>query len=139
MEGVDMRTLSSTLASLLLIAASTGHAQSSLGGNSMLPTEQLRTVAPALDRYRQERLLGEVWKRPGLSGRDRSIVTLAVLITRNQTLEVPYHLSLGLDNGVKPSEISEMITHLAFYSGWGNAMSATAAVREVFAQRRIKA
>src|SRR6267378_1403603 len=50
-----------------LIAASTGHAQSSLGGNSMLPTEQLRTVAPALDRYTQERLLGEVWKRPGLS------------------------------------------------------------------------
>src|SRR6266576_1024581 len=75
MEGVDMRTLSSTLASLLLIAASTGHAQTSLGGSSMLPSEQLRTVAPALDRYTQERLLGEVWKRAGLSGRDRGIFT----------------------------------------------------------------
>src|SRR6266513_5733024 len=120
MEAVDMRILSSTLASLLLIAASTGHAQTSLGGSSMLPSEQLRTVAPALDRYTQERLLGEVWKRPGLSGRDRSIVTLAVLITRNQSVELPYYMSRALDSGVKPSEISEIITHLAFYSGWGN-------------------
>src|SRR2546423_1393274 len=134
-----MTTPSATVASLLLMVASTGHAQSCPGANPMLSPAQIHAVAPGLERYRQERLLGEVWKRPGLSGRDRSIVTLAVLITRNQTLEVPYHLSLGLDNGVKPSEISEMITHLAFYSGWGNAMSATAAVREVFAQRRIKA
>src|SRR6266446_6984761 len=116
MEVVDMKILSSTLASPLLIAASTGHAQSSLGGSSMLPSEQLRTVAPALDRYTQERLLGEVWKRPGLSGRDRSIVTLAVLITRNQSIELPFYMNRALDSGVKPSEISEIITHLAFYS-----------------------
>ena len=139
MQVVDMKILSSTLASPLLIAASTGHAQTSLGGSSMLPSEQLRTVAPALDRYTQERLLGEVWKRPGLSGRDRSIVTLAVLITRNQSIELPFYMNRALDSGVKPSEISEIITHLAFYSGWGNAISAAATATEVFARRGIKA
>ena len=70
--------------------------------------------------------------------RDRSIVTLAVLITRNQTIEMPYYLNLALDSGVKPREISEMITHLAFYTGWGNAISAVAAAKNVFVQRGIK-
>ena len=78
----------------------------------MFPPQDIRTVAPALEKYAQGRLLGEVWKRPGLSPRDRSIVTLAVLIARNQTVEMPYYLNLALDNGVKPAEISEMITHL---------------------------
>jgi 4-carboxymuconolactone decarboxylase len=96
-------------------------------------------VAPALAKYTQERLLGEVWKRPGLSPRDRSIVTLAVLVARNQTVEMPYYLNLALDNGVKPAEISELITHLAFYSGWGNAMSAVVVTKDVFAKRGIKA
>lgn len=104
----------------------------------MFSPEDVRTVAPALERYTHDRLLGEVWKRPGLSPRDRSIVTLAVLITRNQTVELPYYLNLALDNGVKPGEISEIITHLAFYSGWENAMSAIPAAKDVFAKRDIK-
>jgi 4-carboxymuconolactone decarboxylase len=79
---------------------------------------------PARDKYMHERLLGEVWKRPDLDARDRSIVTVAALVARNQTIELPYYLSLALDSGVKPSEISEVIIHLAFYSGWANAMSA---------------
>src|SRR3954466_5332914 len=99
----------------------------------------VRAVAPALEKYTQERLLGEVWKRPGLSARDRSIVTVAVLVARNQTVEMPYYVDLALDSGVKPAEISELITHLAFYSGWGNAMSAVAAVKDVFAKRGIAA
>src|SRR5207244_9374823 len=81
----------------------------------------------------------DVWKRPDLTPRDRSIVTLAALIARNQTIEMTYYLNLALDNGVKPREISEIITHLAFYSGWENAMSAFAAAKDVFAQRGIKA
>ncbi len=105
----------------------------------MFSPEDVRMVAPGLERYTHDRLLGEVWQRPGLSLRDRSIVTLAVLITRNQTIEMAYYLNVALDNGVKPSEISEMITHLAFYSGWGNAMSAVAVVKDVFAQCGIKA
>jgi len=97
----------------------------------------MRTVAPALEKYTQGRLLGDVWKRPGLAPRDRGIVTLAALIARNQTIEMRYYLNLALDNGVKPREISEIITHLAFYSGWGNAMAAVAVAKDVFAQRKI--
>src|SRR4030088_1495907 len=105
----------------------------------MLTYEDVRKVAPALDRYTQDRLLGDVWKRPGLAPRDRSIITLAALIARNQTIEMPYHFNLALDNGVKPSEISEIITHLAFYSGWANAMSAVAVAKDVFAARNHSA
>lgn len=105
----------------------------------MFSGEDLHSAAPALDGYTRERLLGDVWKRPGLSPRDRSIVTLAVLITRNQTIEMPYYMDRALDNGVKPREISEIVTHLAFYSGWENAVSAAAVAKVVFARRGIKA
>ena len=101
--------------------------------------EDVRKVAPALEAYTQNRLLADVWKRPGLASRDRSIVTLAALIARNQTIEMPWHFNLALDNGVKPREISEIITHLAFYAGWGNAMSAVAIARDVFAARHVGA
>jgi len=86
--------------------------------------QDVASVSPALEKYTRERLLGEVWKRPGLSTRDRSIVTLAVLVARNQTVEMGQYVNLALDSGVKPAEISELITHLAYYSGWSNAMSA---------------
>jgi 4-carboxymuconolactone decarboxylase len=108
-------------------------------GSWAAQAQDVRSVAPALEKYTQERLLGEVWQRPGLSARDRSIVTLTVLVARNQTVEMPYYLNLALDSGVKPAEISELITHLAFYSGWGNAMSAVAVTKEIFARRSIGA
>jgi 4-carboxymuconolactone decarboxylase len=72
-----------------------------------------------------------------MSPRDRSIVTVAALIARIQTIEMPFHFALALDNGVKPSELSEIITHLAFYSGWANAMSAVAVAKDIFQQRGI--
>jgi 4-carboxymuconolactone decarboxylase len=109
----------------------------SLAVSSVAQANDIRAVAPALEKYAQDRLFGEVWKRPGLSPRDRSVVTLAVLIARNQTVEMPYYVNLALDHGVKPAEISEIIMHLAFYSGWANAMSAVAATKDVFAKRRI--
>ena len=70
-----------------------------------------------------------------LTPRDRSIVTLAVLIARNQTIEMPYHFNLALDNSVKPREISEIITHLAFYAGWPNVFSALPVAKDVFGKR----
>jgi 4-carboxymuconolactone decarboxylase len=105
----------------------------------MTTSDDVRAVAPALEKYAQGRLFGEVWKRPDLSPRDRSIVTLAALIARNQTAEMQYHVNLALDNGVKPGEISEIITHLAFYSGWGNAMTAVGVAKDIFTTRNIKA
>jgi 4-carboxymuconolactone decarboxylase len=80
-----------------------------------------------------------VWKRPGLVSRDRSLVTLAALIARNQTIELPDHLILALDHGVTAREISELITHLAFYAGWANAMAAVLVAKDVFVERGIGA
>jgi 4-carboxymuconolactone decarboxylase len=128
-----MKLLAATLASLSLLGASIAQAD---------PTktrEDVRAVAPALEKYRDNTVLGDVWKRPGLGPRDRSIVTLAALVARNQAAEMPFYLGLALDNGVKPAEISELITHLAFYSGWGSAMAVIAVAKEVFMQRKIGA
>jgi 4-carboxymuconolactone decarboxylase len=99
----------------------------------------VQMVAPALARYTQSVLLGDLWKRPGLSARDRSLITVTVLIARSQASELQSHLNQALDNGVKASEISEVITHLAFYSGWANAMSAVAVAKDVFCARGIRA
>jgi 4-carboxymuconolactone decarboxylase len=127
------------IALLSLFAVQSAHAEekASMTGRPTLTNMDVRSVAPALEAYTQGRLLGEVWKRPDLAPRDRSIVTLAALIARNQTIEMPFYFGLALDNGVKPREISEIITHLAFYAGWGNAMSAANAAKDVFAARHI--
>lgn len=101
--------------------------------------EDLRAVAPALDKYTQNTVMGDLWKRPGLSARDRSVVTLSALIAREQPVELPFYLNLALASGVKPKEISEIITHLAFYSGWGNAMSAVPATKDAFAAHNVSA
>jgi 4-carboxymuconolactone decarboxylase len=104
---------------------------------SVLTYEDVRAVSPALEHYTKGPLLENLWRRPGLSPRDRSVVTVSALIARMQTVEMPFHFALALDNGVKPGELSEIITHLAFYSGWANAMSAVAAVKDIFHQRGI--
>lgn len=109
------------------------------GALAQSSADDLRRVAPALEKHSRERLIGEVWKRPELSPRDRGLVTIAALIARNQTVELPQIIELALDNGVKPSEISEVITHLAFYSGRGNALAAAGIARQVFAKRKIGA
>lgn len=97
----------------------------------------MSAVSPALARYTTNTLLGDVWKRPGLSTRDRSIVTLSALIARNQTVDMSNYVNLALENGVKAAEISELITHLAFYSGWANATSAALITKDVFEKRGI--
>lgn len=100
---------------------------------------ELQSVSPAFDRYTKGTLLDGLWKRPQLSSRDRSIVTLSVLIARNQVAEMPFQFRFALDNGLKPAEISEMIAHLAFYSGWGNATAASAVAKHIFDERGIGA
>ena len=124
---------------LFLITTSWAQSDHSTEGKKAKPmqtTDQVAIVAPALAKYAEGQLT-ELWKRPGLTPRDRSIVTIAALIARNQTIEMSYYFNLALDNGVKPREISEIITHLAFYSGWANAMSAVAVAKHVFANRKI--
>jgi 4-carboxymuconolactone decarboxylase len=104
-----------------------------------LTLDGLEAVAPALARYTTATVLNGLWMRPQLSARDRSIVTLSALIARHHTVELPRHLRLALDNDVTPAEISEIVTHLAFYSGWANATAAASIAKTVFDERGIGA
>jgi 4-carboxymuconolactone decarboxylase len=90
-------------------------------------------VAPKLAEVTDEVLFGDVWRRPGLSPRDRSLVTVAALVALYRTNELPFHLGKALENGVTRDEIVEAITHLAFYSGWPTAATALGIARQVFA------
>ena len=104
---------------------------------SALTFEEVRSVSPTLEKYTLDVVIANLWKRPDLSPRDRSIVTLSVLIARNQTIGMLHYFNVALDSGLKAGEISEIITHLAFYAGWSNAFSAVAIVKDIFAQRGI--
>lgn len=92
-------------------------------------------VAPALADYTDRVLFGDVWERPGLSPRDRSLITVATLVALYRTNELPHHLKRALDNGVTREELIELITHLAFYSGWPTANSAVMIAKRVFEEQ----
>jgi 4-carboxymuconolactone decarboxylase len=132
-----MRLLVTTITALALITSAQAQEIKAMPASNSIPNyENVQPVAPALEKYAQGSL-ADLWKRSDLNRRDRSIVTLAALIARNQTIEMPFYLNTALDNGVTPREISEIITHLAFYSGWSNAVAAVAIAKDVFAQRNI--
>jgi len=89
-------------------------------------------VAPALGDYTDNILFGEVWERPGLSKRDRSMITVTTLIALYRTNELPFHIRRALENGVTKEELAELITHIAFYAGWPTAATAVTIARQVF-------
>ena len=94
-----MKRLPTIITCLCLIASTAVRAEptTTKGSTAMPMTEDLRAVAPALEKYGQTVVIGDLWKRPGLPPRDRSIVTVAALIARNQTVELAYYLGLALD------------------------------------------
>jgi 4-carboxymuconolactone decarboxylase len=96
------------------------------------PRQLFGDIAPALAGYTEDVLFGEVWNRPELSPRDRSLVTVAGLIAGGSTEQLTFHLGLAKENGVSEEELIETITHLAFYAGWPKAMSALTVARAVF-------
>ena len=96
------------------------------------PREMLGEVAPALAALTDDVLFGDVWNRPGLSQRDRSLISVAALVALYRTNELPGHLKRGLANGLTREELVEAITHLAFYSGWPTAMTAAGIAQKVF-------
>ena len=96
------------------------------------PRDALRAFAPKLIDLTDNVLFGDVWERPGLSKRDRSLITCAVLVATYRPEQLRGHLQRALDNGLTKTEISEMITHVAFYAGWPAAMSAANLAREIF-------
>lgn len=94
--------------------------------------EKLRKVAPKLVDLTENVLFGDVWERPGLSKRDRSLITVAGLVCMVRPEQLRSHLERAIANGVTREEISELITHLAFYGGWPAAVTATTVAGEVF-------
>lgn len=86
--------------------------------------EEVRKIAPKLIELSESVLYADVWERPGLSKRDRSLITVAALISLGRRDQLPVHLERALANGVTVEEIGEVITHLAFYAGWPAAMTA---------------
>jgi len=94
-------------------------------------------IAPALADYTDKVLFGDVWERPGLSPRDRSLITVASLIALYRTNELPFHLKKALANGISRDELIEVITHLAFYSGWPTANTALAIARRIFEEAGV--
>ena len=96
--------------------------------------KMLGDFAPKLVQLTDEVLFGDVWERPELSKRDRSLATVAALVALHRPDQLRFHLSKALENGLKKEELIEVITHLAFYSGWPNAMTAIMVAKEVFAK-----
>lgn len=88
-------------------------------------------IAPAFVHYSEDVLFGDVWRRGQLSLRDRSLITVAALAAGGMTEQLPHHLRLAIDNGLSVEELTETITHLAFYAGWPRAASALNIVKEV--------
>ena len=91
----------------------------------------LAEIAPKLAELTDQVLFGDVWERPQLSKRDRSLITCAALVATGKTEQMSFHFPRAIENGVTGEEIIELITHLAFYAGWPNAMSAGARAKEL--------
>ena len=94
--------------------------------------EAIRGTVPKLAEISDQIIYGEIWERPGLSKRDRSLIVVATLIALGREKQLAGHLERALNNGLSKTELSEVITHLAFYAGWPAAMSAANIAREVF-------
>lgn len=105
------------------------------------PTQQSRAqqlfgeIAPKMAELTDDVLYADVWERPELSQRDRSLVTVSALVAMNRPAQLRSHLARAKRNGVTEEELVETITHLAFYSGWPNAVTALAVAKEVFAEQ----
>ena len=89
-------------------------------------------IAPKLAELTDDVLFEDVWNRPGLAARDRSLVTVAALVAGGDAQQLRFHLGRAKENGVTETELIEAITHLAFYAGWPRAMSAMAVAQRVF-------
>jgi 4-carboxymuconolactone decarboxylase len=97
---------------------------------------EVRQVAPRLIELTESVVYGDIWERPGLSKRDRSLITVAALVAMYRGDQLTGHLERALANGVTREEIGELITHLAFYAGWPTAMTAGRIAKKVFDETR---
>ena len=94
--------------------------------------DRLRSTAPKLMELTDTVVFGDVWERSELSKRDRSLITVAMLVAMHRDRQLPVHLTRALDNGVTRVELVEIVTHAAFYAGWPCAMTATMLLKDTF-------
>ena len=92
-------------------------------------------MAPGVVHYTTDLLFRDLWLRPDLAPRDRSLVTVSALIASGQVAQIPYHLNRAMDSGLTQAEASEVFTQLAFYAGWPNVFSALPVAKDVFEKR----
>ena len=98
--------------------------------------DDLSTIAPEFTKLTQDFLFGDIWKRPGLSQRDKSLITVTVLATLNRTEQIDYHLNRALENGLTQEELVAAMTHIAFYAGWPSAHSGLTHLKTVLERRK---
>ena len=94
--------------------------------------DRINPYFPALVKDTNDIIYGDIWERPGLSKRDRSIVTVAALVATHRPMQLETHIKRALDNGVTKEEIAEIVTHLAYYAGWPAAMTAAQTAVDVY-------
>jgi 4-carboxymuconolactone decarboxylase len=104
--------------------------------NPSAPHKTLGSFAPKLVSLTENVLFGDVWERSALSKRDRSLATITGLIALKATEQLPFHIKRGIENGLTQEEIVELITHMAFYSGWPSAMSAINVAKIIFEEEQ---
>ena len=107
--------------------------------NEPSPRDAVRDFVPKLIELTEDVVFGDIWERPGLSKRDRSLMVVSALIALGKERQMVGHFNRALDNGLTVDEIKEIITHLAFYSGWPTAMTAATIFKEVVEKREGKA
>lgn len=99
------------------------------------PRDNVRNFIPKLIEMTEDVVYGDIWERPGLSKRDRSLLVVSALIAMGRERQMVGHFNRALDNGLSVDEIKEIITHLALYSGWPTAMTAATIFKEVVEKR----
>jgi 4-carboxymuconolactone decarboxylase len=130
--------MSRTLCLALSVAAASAFAQASPPAPSSA-LEDMKVVAPEFAKLTEDLLFGDIWKRPPLSQRDKSLVTVTVLLSLNRIEQMDSHFNRALDNGVTKDELVAAITHVAFYAGWPTAASGLVHLKKVLDEREAKA
>jgi 4-carboxymuconolactone decarboxylase len=97
--------------------------------------EDLKAIAPEFAKLTQDLLFGDIWKRPELSQRDKSLITVTCLVALNRIEQIDFHLNKAFENGLTKEEIVAAITHIAFYAGWPTAASGLAHLKKVMDQQ----
>jgi 4-carboxymuconolactone decarboxylase len=97
--------------------------------------DDLKAVAPEFAKLTQDLLFGDIWQRPELSPRDKSLITVTCLVALNRIEQVDFHLKKAFENGLTKEELVAAITHIAFYAGWPTAASGFNHLKKVIDQQ----